>query len=51
MLVKMGAKISGIGFGTLTISGGKLHGVEYRVMPDHIEAGTFAIASAITGDT
>jgi UDP-N-acetylglucosamine 1-carboxyvinyltransferase len=49
MLVKMGAKISGIGFGTLTISGGRLHGVEYKVMPDHIEGGTFAIASAITG--
>lgn len=49
MLIKMGAKISGVGFGTLSISGGKLKGVEYRVIPDHIEAGTFAIASAITG--
>jgi len=49
MLVKMGAKISGIGFGTLTISGGTLHGVDYKIMPDHIEGGTFVIASAITG--
>jgi UDP-N-acetylglucosamine 1-carboxyvinyltransferase len=49
MLSKMGAKVGGIGFGTLTISGGKLHGVEYKVMPDHIEGGTFVIASAITG--
>jgi UDP-N-acetylglucosamine 1-carboxyvinyltransferase len=49
MLSKMGAKIRGAGSGTLTISGGKLSGVEYKVMPDHIEGGTFAIASAITG--
>ena len=49
MLIKMGAKISGVGLGTLTITGGKLSGVEYRVMPDHIECGTFAIAAAITG--
>lgn len=48
MLTKMGAKISGIGFSTLTISGGKLNGVEYKIMPDHIETGTFTIASAIT---
>jgi UDP-N-acetylglucosamine 1-carboxyvinyltransferase len=49
MLIKMGAKIAGVGFGTLTISGGNLHGVEYKVVPDHIEGGTFVIASAITG--
>ena len=49
LLVKMGAKIDGTGFSTLTISGGGLKGVEYKIMPDHIEAGTFAIASAITG--
>jgi len=48
-LVKMGAKISGIGTNTLTISGGKLKGVEHEVAPDHIEGGTFAIAAAITG--
>lgn len=48
MLVIMGAEISGIGTNTLSISGGKLKGVEYNIMPDHIEGGTFAIASAIT---
>ncbi len=49
MLIKMGAKINGLGSGTLSISGGKLRGVDYKVMPDHIEGGTFAIASAVTG--
>lgn len=49
LLIKMGAKITGLGLGTLTISGGKLKGVEYKAMPDHIEGGTFVIASAITG--
>ena len=49
MLSKMGADISGIGSNVLKIRGGKLHGVEHRVCPDHIEGGTFAIASAITG--
>jgi UDP-N-acetylglucosamine 1-carboxyvinyltransferase len=48
-LCKMGAKISGIGTNTLVCSGGNLHGAEHKVMPDHIEGGTFAIASAITG--
>ncbi len=48
-LVKMGAEIAGIGTNTLLISGGKLKGVEHKVSPDHIEGGTFAIASAITG--
>ncbi|KKP40686.1 UDP-N-acetylglucosamine 1-carboxyvinyltransferase [Candidatus Woesebacteria bacterium GWC2_33_12] len=49
LLVKMGAKIIGRGTNTLTVSGGKLNGVEHKVMADHIEGGTFAIASAITG--
>ncbi|MDO8341167.1 MAG: UDP-N-acetylglucosamine 1-carboxyvinyltransferase [Candidatus Woesebacteria bacterium] len=48
-LSKMGAKITGIGTNTLRVMGGKLHGSEHKVMPDHIEGGTFAIASAITG--
>jgi UDP-N-acetylglucosamine 1-carboxyvinyltransferase len=48
-LAKMGAKVSGIGSNVLNISGGKLRGVEHKVCPDHIEAGTFAIAAAITG--
>jgi len=45
----MGAKISGVGSPTITITGVKeLHGVEYEVIPDRIEAGTFAIAAAAT---
>lgn len=48
LLTKMGAKINGAGTNTLTIRGNKLNGVEHKVMFDHIEGGTFAIASAIT---
>lgn len=48
-LVKMGAKITGIGTNTLIIKGGKLKGADHKVCPDHIEGGTFAIAAAITG--
>ncbi len=45
----MGAKISGIGSPTVTITGVKeLHGVEHQVIPDRIEAATFAIAAAAT---
>lgn len=48
-LNKMGAKISGIGTSTLVIEGvEKLHGGEYRVLPDRIEAGTYLAAGAIT---
>ncbi|MBL7036495.1 UDP-N-acetylglucosamine 1-carboxyvinyltransferase [Candidatus Microgenomates bacterium] len=49
MLISMGAKITGLGTNTISVRGGKLKGVEHKVMPDHIEGGTFAIASAITG--
>jgi UDP-N-acetylglucosamine 1-carboxyvinyltransferase len=42
----MGAKITGTGSPTLTITGVKqLHGAEHEVIPDRIEAATFAIAS------
>ncbi len=48
-LNKMGAKIEGIGTHTLKITGvKKLNGVEYSIIPDQIEAGTFAIAAAVT---
>ncbi len=48
-LVKMGAKISGIGSPQLIIHGVKhLNPVEYTVIPDRIEAGTFMAAAAIT---
>jgi len=45
----MGAKISGIGSPRLTIEGVKqLRPVQYEVIPDRIEAGTFMVAAAIT---
>ncbi|UJF21850.1 UDP-N-acetylglucosamine 1-carboxyvinyltransferase [Shewanella sp. OMA3-2] len=48
-LIAMGAKISGIGSTTLTIEGvERLHGCEYRVMPDRIETGSFLVAAAVT---
>jgi UDP-N-acetylglucosamine 1-carboxyvinyltransferase len=48
-LVAMGARISGIGSGTLRIEGvDRLHGAEYSVVPDRIETGTYAVAAAIT---
>lgn len=48
-LIKMGARISGLGTERITIDGvKKLNPVEYKIMPDRIEAGTFLIASAIT---
>ena len=50
LLVAMGADIDGIGSANLTIRGvKKLHGATYRVMPDRIEAGSYACAAAITG--
>lgn len=48
-LNKMGAKISGLGTSTLVIEGvERLSGVEYSVIPDRIEAGTYLAAAAIT---
>src|SRR5258705_2881033 len=45
----MGARISGAGSPTVTITGVKsLHGAEHDVIPDRIEAATFAIAAAVT---
>lgn len=45
----MGAKISGIGSETLTIEGvDALHEAEYSVMADRIEAGSYAVAAAMT---
>lgn len=49
LLRNMGAQIEGDGTRTIRIQGvKKLHGCRYRIIPDRIEAGTFAIASAIT---
>ena len=48
-LVAMGAKIQGHGTDVITVQGvERLHGVEYEVMPDRIEAGTFLAAAAAT---
>jgi UDP-N-acetylglucosamine 1-carboxyvinyltransferase len=50
LLVAMGATIHGIGTETLEIEGrDRLHGATYAVMPDRIEAGSYACAAAITG--
>ena len=49
-LVAMGAVIEGIGTETIEIEGrDRLYGATYRVMPDRIEAGSYACAAAITG--
>jgi len=49
-LNKMGAKITGEGTNTITIQGvKKLKGINYSVLPDRIETGTYLAAAAITG--
>jgi UDP-N-acetylglucosamine 1-carboxyvinyltransferase len=46
----MGAHIEGAGTSTIRIQGvDRLRGAEHTIIPDRIEAGTFAIAAAITG--
>jgi UDP-N-acetylglucosamine 1-carboxyvinyltransferase len=50
LLVAMGVSIDGIGTETLTIEGAdRLNGATYRVMPDRIEAGSYACAVGIAG--
>ena len=50
MLKSMGAKIDGAGTEIITIDGvDALHGVSHSVMPDRIEAGTYAMAVAAAG--
>ena len=50
LLVKMGAKISGIGSDRLVIEGvSALHGASHSIIPDRIETGTFLCAVAVTG--
>ena len=49
-LISMGAQIEGAGTNRIVIQGvTSLHGTNYRVLPDRIEAGTFLVAAAITG--
>jgi UDP-N-acetylglucosamine 1-carboxyvinyltransferase len=49
-LNKMGAKVEGLGTDLIKIEGvKKLHRIDYSIIPDRIEAGTYMIAAAITG--
>lgn len=50
MLISMGARISGHGTDRIVIDGvAKLHGTDYTVVPDRIEAGSFLCAVGATG--
>ncbi len=50
LLVKMGARIDGIGSNVMTVHGrDKLGGAEHRICPDHIEVGSFMALAAATG--
>ncbi len=49
-LIAMGAKIEGAGTETIRIKGvARLHGADHTVLPDRIEAGTYALAAAAAG--
>ena len=49
-LIAMGAQIKGYGTDTIVIEGvPRLHGTEYRILPDRIETGTYLVGAAITG--
>jgi UDP-N-acetylglucosamine 1-carboxyvinyltransferase len=49
-LIRMGARIEGAGTRKITIEGvDELVGTEFRIIPDRIEAGTYALAAAATG--
>ncbi len=49
-LIAMGAKITGAGSSQITVQGvSSLHQATHEIMPDRIEAGTYAIAAGITG--
>ena len=50
MLNRMGARINGLGSPTIVVEGvDRLHGVSESILPDRLEAGTFAIGAVITG--
>ncbi|HIO93734.1 MAG TPA: UDP-N-acetylglucosamine 1-carboxyvinyltransferase [Leucothrix mucor] len=49
-LIAMGAKITGAGTNTIVVEGVEsLNGIDYSVLPDRIETGTYLAAAAITG--
>src|SRR6185503_12202113 len=50
MLVKMGARIDGIGSNVMNVRGAeRLHGCHHPVAPDHIEIGSFMALAGVTG--
>lgn len=50
MLIRMGARISGVGSNLLIIDGvDELHGTDHRLLPDMIEVGSFVGMAAMTG--
>ncbi len=50
MLNRMGARITGLGSPIITVEGvDRLHGVSETILPDRLEAGTYAIAAVVTG--
>ena len=50
LLTAMGAQITGAGTATIHVRGvSRLHGANFRISPDRIEAGTLLLAGAITG--
>jgi UDP-N-acetylglucosamine 1-carboxyvinyltransferase len=52
LLIAMGGKVRGAGTPTITIVGmPRLHGADYQVIPDRVEAGTLLLAAAITRST
>ncbi len=49
MLNRMGAKVRGAGGHTIEVEGVReLHGTTQRILPDRVEAGTYALAVAVT---
>jgi UDP-N-acetylglucosamine 1-carboxyvinyltransferase len=49
-LIAMGAKITGLGTANIVVEGvPALHAAQHAVLPDRIETGTFAMATAIAG--
>ncbi len=50
MLLRMGARIRGLGSPIITVEGvDRLQGVSETILPDRLEAGTYAIAAVVTG--
>jgi UDP-N-acetylglucosamine 1-carboxyvinyltransferase len=50
MLNRMGARISGLGSPVVTVEGvDRLHGTSESILPDRLEAGTYAIGAVVTG--